>query len=293
MNISNIGRFDPALPQFFFSPADDGAGSGSGTGNNADDNAGGGNANGANNGGQNSNTDSNNSESRKAEIARLVQEALNEHVKNNNGDKDATLFDLTKKLHGVEKQRDDARANSLTKTDRDALTAFKALNLSPDDLKNIVSEHGSWKGERDNNAKSESLKKAAPLAGITNPQVLADLEGAKGVEYLISGEGDKAVATVKYKDASGAEVVKPMADWAKEKWPHLESILFAENSQSRKVTTYGKSAPAGGGGKVSLKEQILAEEKANLERASGKREADSGAGQVSSLDERLGRVRRN
>lgn len=85
------------------------------------------------------------------------------------------------------------------------------------------------------------------------------------VEYLVVGDGDKTVATVKYKDASGAEVVKPVSDWAKEKWPALESVLFAEAKGQKQVTTYGKSAPANGGKSQNVWDRIRDEKKPKAE----------------------------
>ena len=289
MNIHKFSRFDPAQPIFLFSPADDGAGLGSGTGNNADDNAGGGNEGGANNGDVIPNTDSNNSETRKAEIESAVEAKIKQLLGGNNGDERATLADVVKKLHGVEKQRDEARASALSGNDRKAFEAFKALNLSAADVKNIVAEHSSWKTERSNSAKTDALKKAAQVAGL-NAELLQSLQGSLDVEYVVTGEGDAATATVKSKDASGAETVRPLEDWAKEKWPALEKALKASGSSIKTVTTYGKSAPVGGGGKVSLKEQILAEEKAKSQ--GGKTESENAAPKAQSLDERLGRTRR-
>ncbi len=263
MNIRNINRFDPAQPLFLYSPADDGAG-GSGTGNTADNNGDGGDDKIANNGGTagngNPNTDSQNSETRRAEITQAVKDALSGLLGKNNGDKDATLEELVKRNHGLEIKLDKARANVLPDADRKAFDAFKALNLSGDDLKNIVSEHGSWKSERANAAKTDALKKAAPLAGIHNSDLLASLDGALGVEYIVTGDGDKAVATVKFKDANGAEIVKPLADWAKEKWPALESTLFAPAGQ-KTVTPYGKSAPVGQGQGKNIWDKIREEKK--------------------------------
>ena len=288
--------FSSALPQFFFSLADDGAGSGSGNVNN-DDNEGGGNDDDANNGDAKSKpNDSNNSQARKVEIQQAVQSALNDHVKNNNGDKDATLFDLTKKLHGVEKQRDDARANSLSKADREAFTAFKALNLSTDDIKTMAGEYGTMKEQQSRESKVKSQKEAAELLPDVDAVLLARTEGSKDVDYEITGEGDKRAPVVKFKNSEGVEVVKPMGEWLRETYPDLSGKLYDVDNrgQARKITPYGKSAPANGGEKISLKEQILAEEKAGAKNGNRRQLSDEvDSGKAPSLDERLGRVRRN
>lgn len=258
---SNHGfnRFDPALPIRFYAPADDSA-SGASGGNNADSNAGGGN--------NNSNNDS--PADRQATIADAVKTALGELLGKNNGDKDATLTDLIKKNHGLEIQRDDAKKAALSKEDRATFDAFKALNLSMDDVKRIVAEHGSWSDEKAKDAKVGSLKTAAGVAKI-NADLLASLDGATGVEYLTTGEGEKAVATVKFKDASGAEVVKALGDWADEKWPHLKAALRTvadSEEQQRTVKKFGKSAPIGGGKAPDVWDKIREEKKAKVVDAS-------------------------
>lgn len=256
---SGYNRFDPAKPIRFYEP-DNGVGDGKGGGNNADPNAGGGNSN--------PNNNSDNPADRQAAIADAVKTALGDLLGKNNGDKDATLTELIKRNHGLERQRDEAKAAALSKEDRAAFEAFKALNLSVDDVKRIVEEHGSWSEERAKEAQVGSLKKAAGAAKL-NADLLASLDGARDAEYLTTGEGDKAVATVKYKDANGAEVVKPLGDWADEKWPHLKTALRTlgdSQEQPRTVKKFGKSAPAGSGQVTSVIDQIRERNQAETEK---------------------------
>lgn len=252
----NINRFDPAKPIRFYKPADDSAGQGGGSGNNADPNAGGGN--------NNSNND--NPVDRDAKIAAAVKQTLTDLLGKNGGDKDATLEYLTKRVHGLEIQREEAKKSALSKEDKAAYDAFKALNLSVDDIKKIVGEYSTWSEERARDSKIGTLKKAAEVAKA-NGDLLASLEGAMGVEYIITGEGDKAVATVEYKDSTGAEQVKPLADWAKEKWPALETALFTIGGASApKVTRFGKTPPAGSGQKPSVFDEIRERNQAAAEK---------------------------
>ena len=132
------------------------------------------------------------------------------------------------------------------------LEAFEALDLSADDLKTVVAEHGSMKAQGEKSSRIDGMKASATLAGVTNLDLLASLEGAMNVDYVVTGEGDAATATVKIKDASGVETVKPTADWVKETWPQLESVLFADApvTQAKRIVPYGKSAAAGGGAKT-------------------------------------------
>ena len=271
-----FNRFDPANPIRFHSPADDGGSSGGG-GNNAGQNAGGGNDN-PNNGGGPANDNSD-------DIPAKVKAAVAELLGKNGGDKDATLEYLTNRAHGLEKQRDEARQNALSKEDRELFDAFKALNLKPADVKRILGEHGTWAKEKADGAKIDGLKKAAGAAGA-DADLLASLAGALDVEYVTTGEGKSATATVKVQNGDKTES-KEFWAWVKERYPSLEARLKAAPTRETGVTRYGKSAPLGGGNAPSIAEQIRKEEEDKKKRAG----TTSSGGERKTLAERLGRTR--
>ena len=241
MRFSNLHRFDPAIPQFLFAPDDNGGG-GTGNVNTGDPNAGGGN---------NPITGGQSAADRRAEIDAAVNARIAELTGGNPNNAQAALDQLVRRAHGLEKKIEDLKTRALPDAEKASFEAFKSLNLTPDAIKAIVAEHGQMKAESAQKARISSLETAAAAAGI-NAELLKSLSGALDVEYLVSGEGESKVATVKTKNGDKEEV-KPLLDWIDEKYPALKTVLRTQPgtgggaASAGTVTKYGKSAPAGGG----------------------------------------------
>lgn len=196
-------------------------------------------------------------------VAEQVQEAIAELLGKKGNDPMAAMDTLIRQNHALEQRAKTAEASLPSKADRDLLAAFKALNLKPDEVKQITAEHQQWASERARNAKRDSLKKAAEKEGY-NADLLASLEGALDPEYSVIGEGENAKAVVKVKNGETVSD-KPLNDWIAEKWPALVDALKVAPSNAPRggqkvVTPYPRSAAPNSGKDPSLAERIRAEE---------------------------------
>lgn len=196
-------------------------------------------------------------QSNSSSIAAQVRSAIDEILGAKSGDVNAALETLVRRNHALEQRAEAAEQQRLSQDDSALLAAVKQLELTPEKLSNIISQHSEWGAERARNAKAESLKKAAQVAGL-NAELLASLEGALDAEYSVVGEGDNAKALVKVK--SGESVVDvPLDEWAGEKWPSLKEVLSASNKPD--VVPYGKSAPQSSGRRENVFDRIRAEKR--------------------------------